>query len=368
MGRSKNLVTRKNYIDNLRWIILLLLIPYHAAMAWNTWGEPNYIYFEGSKCISSIIVFFSPYFMPLLFVLAGASTRFALQKRTYKEYLMERVKRLLVPFSFGTIVLMPIMAYLADKFNCSYSGGLLEHYVIFFTKYTDLIGADGGFSLGQFWFLLYLFIVSIVGIGIITITKRFFPKEEKTIPFCLVLVLGLPLPLLSELLSIGGKSFVEYMYLFVLGYYIFADEKIISRAEKHCLILFGIGLAATILNVYFFLWSGNEYILLNTITKYVSEWIMVIALLGLGKRYLDFSGKVSNYMNKRSFLFYIYHFIWVVLFQYILYEVKGNHIVVLFIGTVLLAYLATFVCCEISIRVPVLCFLTGTKYIRKGSK
>lgn len=69
------MVTRKNYIDNLRWIILLLLIPYHAAMAWNTWGEPNYIYFEGSKFIGSIIVFFSPYFMLLLFVLAGVSTR-----------------------------------------------------------------------------------------------------------------------------------------------------------------------------------------------------------------------------------------------------------------------------------------------------
>ena len=62
---------RKHYIDNLRWIILFILIPYHTAQAWNTWGEPNYIFFEGNRLISSIIVFFSPYFMPLLFVLAG---------------------------------------------------------------------------------------------------------------------------------------------------------------------------------------------------------------------------------------------------------------------------------------------------------
>lgn len=206
-------------------------------------------------------------------------------------------------------------------------------------------------------------IISIVGAGIIAVTKRFVLKTEMTIPFWLVLVLGLPLPLLSELLSIGGKSLVEYTYLFMLGYYIFADGKIISKAEKNCWILFGMGLVATILNVYFFIWSGNEYILLNTITKYVSEWVMVIALIGLGKRYLDFSGKVANYMNKRSFLFYIYHFIWVVLFQYILYGVFENNTCILFAGTVLLAYLATFVCCEISIRVPILCFLTGTKYI-----
>ena len=110
--------------------------------------------------------------MPLLFVLAGVSTKFALQKRTTKEYLMERVKRLLVPLLFGTIVIMPIMTYLADKFNYSYSGGLLQHYTIFFTKYTDLIGADGGFSLGQFWFLLYLLTISILGVGIITLLQR----------------------------------------------------------------------------------------------------------------------------------------------------------------------------------------------------
>lgn len=54
---------RRYYVDNIRWIIILLLVPYHAAMAWNVGGEPNYIYFESNKIISSIVVFFSPYFM-----------------------------------------------------------------------------------------------------------------------------------------------------------------------------------------------------------------------------------------------------------------------------------------------------------------
>lgn len=360
-----NLSMRKHYIDNLRWIILLILIPYHTAMAWNAWSEPNYIYFEENRFISSIIVFFSPYFMPLLFVLAGVSTKYALQKRSNKEYLVERVKRLFIPFLFGTIVLMPIMAYLADRFNYSYSGGFVEHYAIFFTKYTDLIGADGGFSLGQFWFLLYLLIISVIGVGVITLSKRIVLKSEITIPFWIVCLLGLPLPLLSELLSIGGKSLVEYMYLFMLGYYVFTDEKIIDKAEKNCWLLLGIGLVATILNTYLFIWTDKEFVLLNTVTKYVSEWIMIIALIGLAKKYLNFSGNVSSYMNKRSFLFYIYHFIWVVLFQYILYGVVGDHSFVLFMGTVLLAYGATFICCEISIRIPFMCFLTGIKYSPK---
>lgn len=54
---------RINYIDNLRTIMIFLLIPYHLAMAYNIWGEPNYIFLEGNKAISSIVVFMSPWFI-----------------------------------------------------------------------------------------------------------------------------------------------------------------------------------------------------------------------------------------------------------------------------------------------------------------
>ncbi len=87
----------------------------------------------------------------------------------------------------------------------------------------------------------------------------------------LVLILGLPLPIFSDLLSIGGKSIVEYLYLF--------------------------------------LWADGAYVVLNDVAKYVSEWVMVLALIGLAKRYLSFNGPVSEYMKKRSFLFFTYHFI-----------------------------------------------------------
>ena len=37
---------RINYIDNLRTIMIFLLIPYHLAMAYNIWSEPNYIFLK----------------------------------------------------------------------------------------------------------------------------------------------------------------------------------------------------------------------------------------------------------------------------------------------------------------------------------
>ena len=365
MERAMKTSVRKAYIDNLRWAILLILIPYHTAMAWNSWAEPNYIYFEKNRLISSIIVFFSPYFMPLLFLLAGISTRYALRKRTGKQYLYERAKRLLLPLLFGTVVLMPIMTYLADRFNSSYDGSFFGHYAVFFTRFTDLTGADGGFSFGQFWFCLYLFVISAICVGVLRLIKHRSDGEPKALPLWAVILLGLPLPILSEILSVGGKSLAEYTYIFLLGYFIFSSDKTIDKVEKYRHPLIAVGLLATIANVYLFLWCDKDLSLLNTATKYISEWFMMLSLIGVAKRHLNFSGKVSGYMSHRSFLFYIWHFIWVVLFQYLLYKWAGNNTSLLFFGTISASYIATFLCCEICVRIPFLCLLTGTKYVSK---
>lgn len=344
---------RKYYVDNIRWIIILLLVPYHAAMAWNVWREPNYIYFESNKIISSIVIFFSPYFMPLMFCIAGISTRFALQKRTIRQYMLERTKKLLIPFIFGTMLLMPPMTYIADKLNYDYQGNFFQHYTVFFTHFTDLTGADGGFSVGQFWFILYLFLISLIAVGIILLQRKIMHSKDIDMSFVLVFLWGLLLPLSNGLLSIGGKSFVEYTYVFLAGYYIFSNDDVINKVEKWKWIFLCIGITATVVNVYFFIWSDMQQTLPNMIAKYVSEWFMINSLLGIGNRYLNFNGKVSKYMSKRSYTFYIFHFIWVVLFQYLLFDVCSSNIILLYVLPVLFAYGATLLCCEICNRVSI---------------
>ena len=292
---------RKYYVDNIRWIVILLLVPYHAAMAWNVWGEPNYIYFESNKIISSIVVFFSPYFMPLMFFIAGISTRFALQKRTIRQYVLERAKKLLIPFIFGTV--------------------------------------------------LILFLISLIAVGIILLQRKIMHLKEIAIPFVLIFLWGLPLPFFSGVLSIGGKSLVEYTYVFLIGYYIFSNDDVINKTEKWKWVFLYIGIIATGFNVYLFIWSDAQHTLLNMIAKYVSEWFMINSLLGIGKRYLNLNGKVSEYMSKRSYTFYIFHFIWVVLFQYLLFHVCNGNIILLYVLPVFFAYGAALLCCEVCNRV-----------------
>jgi hypothetical protein len=66
---------RKYFIDNLRWITVLLLFPFHTFIIYNTFGEENYIKGIGNIYLTNINASFWPWFMPLLFVLAGISSR-----------------------------------------------------------------------------------------------------------------------------------------------------------------------------------------------------------------------------------------------------------------------------------------------------
>ena len=175
--------------------------------------------------------------------------------------------------------------------------------------------------------------------------------KDIDVPMALIFLWGLPLPLFSGLLSIGGKSLAEYTYVFLAGCYIFSNDDVINKVEKWKWMFLCIGITATIFNVYLFIWSDTQQILLNTIAKYVSKWFMISSLLGIGKGYLNLNGKISKYMSKRSYTFYIFHFIWVVLFQYLLFQVCSGNIILLYVLPVLFAYGETLLCCEICSKV-----------------
>lgn len=354
---------RKHFIDNLRWIVILLLIPYHAAQSFNTWGELNYICFQPNRLISSLIVFLSPYYMPIMFLLAGMSTGYGLKKRTYGQFVAERIKRLLIPFAFGTLVFCPILAYLGDKNNFHYSGNFWEHYKVFFTKWTDLAGFDGGFNVGQYWFLYFLFVISLAAVGIIALVRLLTKRRQRkgNLPFPVVCLFVIPLPFLYNLLSVGGKSFAEYLYIFLLGYYVLSDDRMIEKAEKYRYISLTVGLIASILNVYMFIWSGKDFGLVNTIVKALAEWFMILALIGIGKKNLNFTGKIPDYLSKRSIIFFSLHFVWIVLFQMWGSNWVGNQVLLLYFLPILLSYIVTFACTEIVYRIPGLRFLFGAK-------
>ena len=129
-------MVRLHYIDNLRWMCILLLFPIHAAIVFCAGWYGFYVLSDySSTAARCLMVFIEPWIMPLLFCIAGMSTKFALQKRTPLVFLKERVTKLLVPFLAGLVLVCPVIAFYALKFHSGYTGSFAGAFVV--------AGADG---------------------------------------------------------------------------------------------------------------------------------------------------------------------------------------------------------------------------------
>lgn len=126
---------RKHYIDNLRSLAILLLFPFHAAQIWSG-GEYSgfYVWSHTDNVLYAFSTAVYPWYMTLLFTLAGMSSKYSLQKRSNKQFIGERVKKLIIPFLFGLFVLVPAMTYTGEVYFNDYKGTYLGQYRLFFQK------------------------------------------------------------------------------------------------------------------------------------------------------------------------------------------------------------------------------------------
>ena len=134
--------------QTLTILCVLLLFPFHSAYIYNNMNELFYVNGTPSEALTAVDLCVYPWWMTGLFVLAGVSAMYALNKRSVKEFMSERIKRLLIPLLVGVLIIIPPQSYIADIFHNGFTGGYFEHYRTFFTI-TDFSGNDGHFTPGN---------------------------------------------------------------------------------------------------------------------------------------------------------------------------------------------------------------------------
>ncbi len=338
--KEEKSVIRKHYIDNLRNITILLLFPVHTFMIWNDFGSHFYIWQGESKILSTLIVLVNPWFMPLLFVLAGMSARYALEKRTNKEFVLQRINKLLIPFVGGMIFIVPFQTLYARKFFDNYEGNISDNLIYFFTHITDFSGYDGAFTPGHLWFILFLFLISLIAL----IIFRLAPYEKVAvcvgkIPVFGVVFIFIPICTMYYLGNFGGFSIGKNLALYLAGYYVLSNELIIEKLEKNIKWLGGLCMIGTIVSVtiyYKYAYYGDLWV--NFI-----GWLTILCLIIFGKRFLNRKTRFMEYFNKASYPIYILHQSILVALAY--YVVRMNDILwvqvfCICIGSFLLTVLA----------------------------
>jgi peptidoglycan/LPS O-acetylase OafA/YrhL len=102
------MTTKRRYdIDWLRVIAIGLLLTYHIAIIFQPWAM--FIGFiRSDELLEGLwkpMTMLNVWRIPLLFYVSGMGLYFAMRKRNWKQLLLERSMRILLPFLFGFVAI-----------------------------------------------------------------------------------------------------------------------------------------------------------------------------------------------------------------------------------------------------------------------
>ena len=309
--------SRYYFIYNLRWVTVVLVLIYHVFYNFNAQGVFGGIGgFREHQWWDTVCTVLYPWFMTLMFLLAGASSRYALKHRTVKEFRRERARKLLVPSTLGLLLFGGALGAL----NITAGGGwdAMPADMPFVAKY--LIAVVSG--TGPLWFIqdLYIFSLLLLPIRKVLDADRveawldgLSVKGLSYVLFGFFLLLGLLAQ--TQIDEVGDFSGllnlyrpVYYFGIFLVGYYIFSSERIHDYLAARYLTF---NVLAVIWCVYFCVCNyGADYTLPAVLQSFSCNmycWSMVLALFGLFKRRYECVTPFSQYMTRSSFGLYIVH-------------------------------------------------------------
>ena len=308
---------RRHWMDNLRWVTVLLVLLYHVFYFYNNKGVFGGIggFGDGPQYQDVIMYILYPWFMTLLFLLAGVSARYALEKHSGKEWFRSRTRKLLVPGTIGLLVFHWMVGYF-NTAVAARSGALdgmpgVAKYIMWAFSGT-----------GPLWFIqdLWLFSLLLLLIRKLDPKNRFYERCGK---------MGIvPVILLGLLFWLGEQTLIReprpesldglynlykplfYLIPFLLGYFVFAHDAVQEKLAKAWVPLMGCAVVAgTVLVATTF---GQD----NTTPQYLGSplnclygWLMCLAMMAWFKARFDRTGSFAGYMTRSSYGLYIVHYL-----------------------------------------------------------
>lgn len=342
---------RKNYLDNIRVFVVILVMIYHACYIFNGVGVPGgFPINEGVFIFDAFCSLIYPWFMVLLFMVSGIAARLSLKKRGKKQFLRERLQKLLIPSTIGLFVLHWVTGYLYIKI-----GGGLEYIPPFLVYPISALSGSG-----PLWFAHLAFLYAVI-ISILPFSKQEDKIHElvgKIPPFILFLIGGLAIFISAQILNMPVITTYRigiYFVSFLIGYFILSIDNVMDEIEKAFPQNLLVG---TILGVaYFCLYMGENYssdAVLKSLITNLYAWYVSMSIFGLFKKYFNKRTKLSSYLTSNSFGYYVLHYPCVVYIGYYFHTYVSITLWGKILLTAALGLIATLLLNEIIKRIPII--------------
>lgn len=344
---------RRHDIDWLRVIAIGLLLIYHIAIIFQPWAL--FIGFikseESVKGLWSPMTMLNVWRIPLLFFVSGMGLYFAMKKRNWKQLLMERSKRILLPFVFGYIAITPLHMFIFQK----YYHMPLNYYP----------------SSGHLWFLGHIFSYVLLLSPLFFYLKthdngKFRKAISKVMSYAVgplsisiffMLEIVFMKPQLFELYAQTWHGFFIGFLAFFFGYlFVYSGIAFWKTVSKWKWLY--IGIAAVLYTIRL---TGFETISTHYITAIESNcWIF--GVFGFGYHYLNKPSTLLSYLSQAAYPVYIIHMFVLYLGALIILPL-AIHPFLKFIGITLFTFIVCFVIYEFILRrINILRPLFGLKW------
>ncbi len=318
---------RRFDLDWLRLLAIVILLFYHTGMLFNPW--PWHIKNgETSEHFRYWMMILHYWRMPLLLFISGAGTYMALGKRTPKQFVSERFKRLFIPLLFGMFVVVPPQIYY------EHIGSYSSYWDFYKTVFEFVPYPNGSFSWHHLWFVAYLLIFSLLALPLLIFLRSPRSGNVKAkfktilsgsagllfIPSAFILLTQILLrpffPQETHDLIHDWAFFAYYMSFFLLGMICYSNADLWERIGENrkqlllasVLILIPFyGLYAGARGFFSIPWdmelSGTAF----DVTAIFLSWFWVITAISFGQHYLNQPHPWLGIVNEGLYPFYILH-------------------------------------------------------------
>ncbi|MCP4130195.1 MAG: acyltransferase [bacterium] len=214
------------YIDNLRILLVFLVIIHHTA---ETYGAGTGWYYREattdiltSSVLTLLVVVNQAFFMGLFFLISAYFVPASFNQKGIKEFLKWRFLRLGIPVLFFGILIAPVISYASSIAMGKINSSFMEYLPVFFSTCSSL-------SIGPMWFVEALLIFTVIYVLI----RKFIGKrpEAQAKPFpgnltiaAFALITGLVTflvrirhPIGTDFFHFQLSFFAQYIGLFVIG-------------------------------------------------------------------------------------------------------------------------------------------------------
>jgi len=310
---------RQYFIDWLRIFLIFSVFVFHIGMFFNTWDWHVKNPTEYGGLLKNVMIFLGKWRMPLLFLISGAGTYYALGKRTTGKYLGERFKRLMIPLIAGIFILVPVQVYLekADQYN-----SLLSFYPHMF----EGIYPSGNFSWHHLWFIAYLFIISLFFSPFLKLFRSngylrfsiwlegFAARRLSLNAAVIILVVSQVLlrpyfPEDTHGLVNDWAAMAYYIIFFLAGFILLSNKNIIESIRKQKnLYLAEAALASAMMfsSPHIFLDESTADLVWG-ISSIFLAWSCGLAAIGYARQYLNHDSTFRKVANEAIYPFYLLH-------------------------------------------------------------